>query len=293
MHPLIIGTRGSSLALAQANWVRDRLREQGLEVEIEVIKTTGDTANTQPLSNMLTRGVFVTDIETALLAGEIDIAVHSMKDLPALDTPGLVIAAVPTREDPRDALISSSGAKLVDLPEGAVIGTSSPRRKAQLLSLRPDLKIAEIRGNIDTRIRKLENGDFNAICLAVAGLNRLGLDYNITECFDPTQQPGAAGQGALAVQCKSERVSKLLQFLDNMPSRLAVEAERAVLAGLGGGCGMPLGVYALVDDRGTVHICSVLYSADGSTATRATASGTVPLEVAEEVVYCLKAKSQD
>ena len=245
---LIIGTRGSKLALAQAHWVADALRaaHAGLEIEARVIGTRGDASQAAnvPLSSFAEKGIFAKELETALLAGEIDLAVHSMKDLEHTLPGGLVIAAVPPREDPRDALVGST---LDALPLGARVGTGSVRRRALLLSRRPDLTLLEIRGNIDTRLRKWREGQYDAICLAVAGLNRLGLQDNISEILDPEWFTPDPGQGALAVEARSgdRRVRDLLLPLDDAVSSANVAAERAFLRAIGGGCKTPIGALAM------------------------------------------------
>jgi len=245
--PLRIGTRGSKLALAQTHWVADALRaaHPGLEVETRVIGTRGDAtqAANVPLSSFGEKGIFAKELETALLAGEIDLAVHSMKDLEHTLPDGLVIAAVPPREDPRDALIGST---LDALPLGARVGTGSVRRRALLLSRRPDLQLLEIRGNIDTRLRKWREGRYDAICLAVAGLNRLGLQENIAEILDPDWFTPDPGQGALAIEARlgDRRVRDYLLQLDDAVSSANVAAERAFLRAISGGCKTPIGALA-------------------------------------------------
>src|SRR5271169_4093057 len=230
-----IGSRGSQLALWQAHWIQARLQELGHESRVEIIKTTGDKITDVALSQVGSKGLFTKEIEEALLTGTIDVAVHSLKDMPTDLPAGLTLAAIPEREDPRDALI---GRALEDLPQGARVGTGSLRRSAQLRARRPDLQIEDIRGNVDTRLRKLDEGRFDAIVLAVAGLRRLGWENRITEVFNPGILCPAVGQGALAVQTRDDngaafQIAKRLEHLD---SRIRVTAERAVLAALGGGC---------------------------------------------------------
>ena len=245
--PLVIGTRGSKLALAQTQWVADALRaaHPGLAIETRVIGTRGDAtqAANVPLSSFGEKGIFAKELETALLAGEIDLAVHSMKDLEHTLPDGLVIAAVPPREDPRDALVGST---LDTLPLGAKVGTGSVRRRALLLSRRPDLTLLEIRGNIDTRLRKWREGQYDAICLAVAGLNRLGLQENIAEILDPDWFTPDPGQGALAIEARQgdRRVRDWLLPLDDAIASANVTAERAFLRAIGGGCKTPIGALA-------------------------------------------------
>ncbi|GIV97254.1 MAG: porphobilinogen deaminase [Herpetosiphonaceae bacterium] len=249
---LIIGTRGSKLALAQAESVRHMLLElhPELEVELQIIKTKGDVLIDRPLSAIGDKGLFVKEIEAALLAGQVDLAVHSCKDLPSMDPPGLVLAAFPRRADPRDALIARSARSLADLPLGARVGTSSLRRACQLRAFRPDLVVDMLRGNVDTRLRKLQEDGYDAIVLAVAGLQRLGLERVISEVLDPSVMLPAVAQGALAVQCRAgdERTIRLLAPLDHFPTRCAVLAERALLRRLEGGCQVPIGAYATLDE---------------------------------------------
>lgn len=264
---LAIGSRGSQLALWQARWVQSRLTEFDVPARIEIIRTTGDTVQDVALSKVGTKGLFTREIEEALLSGAIDLAVHSLKDLPTELPAGLTLAAIPEREDPRDALI---GSRLDELPRGAGVGTSSLRRSAQLLALRPDLRIENIRGNIDTRLRKLESGQFAAILLAAAGLRRLGWEHRITELLDPDAMCPAVGQGALAVETRDDDgpAHRLCRLLDHEPTRVAVTAERAVLAALGGGCQVPLG--ALAEGSDPLRLRALVISPDGQTLIRAT-----------------------
>ena len=247
---LTLGTRGSKLALAQTNGIADALRlaHPDLDITIQVIGTRGDATQAAniPLSSFGEKGIFAKELETALLAGEIDLAVHSMKDLEHTLPEGLVIAAVPAREDPRDALIGST---LAALPMGARVGTGSVRRRALLLSRRPDLMLLEIRGNIDSRLRKWRDGQYDAICLAVAGLNRLGLQDNIAEILDPDWFTPDPGQGALALQIRDgdQRLRDLTIGLNHGPTWYAVLAERAFLRYVGGSCKTPVGALATLD----------------------------------------------
>ena len=248
MHnSLIIGTRGSQLALWQAQFVKDQLECHfpDLEVHTQIIKTTGDRLQDRSLVG-LGKGVFTKEIENALLAEDIDLAVHSLKDLPTELPEGLCIAAIPTREDPRDVLITSSGLLLNDLLNGAKIGTTSPRRKAQLLHIRPHLQVVDVRGNIDTRLRKLHETDLDGIILAAAGIIRLLQPEIITQYFDVERMVPAVGQGALAIEAREgdDRIQKLLAPLNDQETEAEVIAERAVLENLGGGCQVPIGAYA-------------------------------------------------
>lgn len=254
MPPLIIATRGSKLALAQANWTADRLREiePGLQVELKVIKTTGDKILDVPLAQVGGKGLFVKEIEEALLSGRAQLAVHSMKDVPAELPPGLTIAGVSPREDARDALVSRRGLHLSDLPRGARIGTSSLRRRAQLLAARPDLEILSIRGNVETRLRKMEEMDLDGVILAAAGLTRLGMSHVMTQAIEVDEMLPAAGQGALGFEIREEddRARELVDALSDPRAAQAVEAERAFLAHLEGGCQTPIAGHArCVGDR--------------------------------------------
>jgi hydroxymethylbilane synthase len=246
---LIIGTRGSALALVQTHWVRDELRKTypHLDVHVQIIQTKGDASQSTntPLSAFADKGIFAKELETALLSGEIDLAVHSMKDLSSVLPEGLCICAVPLREDPRDAIV---GKRLSDLLPGEKVGTGSVRRKLLLGHLRPDLQILDIRGNVDTRIRKLREGQFDSIVLAVAGLNRLGRADEIAEILDPRSFVPDPGQGALALQTRTgDVVTKgVVGCLNDTDSWAATAAERAFLAAFGGGCQTPVGAWATV-----------------------------------------------
>ncbi len=245
----VIGARGSQLSLRQVDIVARALTAVRPDVEIEVrqIRTEGDR-NAAPLSVIGGLGVFTKAIEDALLASECDIAVHSLKDLPPAPTPRLVIAAVPERADPRDALVTSERCPLADLPAGARIGTGSARRAVQLLAMRPDVVTAEIRGNVDTRIAKVESGEYDGAVLAMAGLERLGRASKAAHVFSIDEMTPAVGQGALAVEVREddEDAVALVSAIDDATTRLAVELERAFLARLGAGCRMPVGAYATV-----------------------------------------------
>jgi hydroxymethylbilane synthase len=261
MKPLVIGSRGSALALWQARWVQGRLAELGRGAEIRIIRTTGDRITDVPLARAGGKGLFTKEIEEALLAGEIDLAVHSLKDLPTELPAGLAIAAVPEREDPRDAVV---GRRLSELSPGAAAGTSSLRRSAQLKRLRPDLVIESVRGNVDTRLRKLDEGQFEAILLASAGLRRLGCEGRIAELLEPEQMCPAAGQGALAIETREEGEARALCVrLEHAETRSAVNAERSVLRALGGGCQVPIGAHARVGG-GRLRLLALVISADGA-----------------------------
>ena len=273
---IIIGSRGSQLALWQSNWVKDRLATTGYEVEIKVIKTTGDKLQNVPLAQSGTKGLFIKEIEEALADGTVDVAVHSMKDLPTDQPAGLVIVAVPEREDARDVLISNNGQRFVDLPAGARVGTSSVRRQAQLRRLRGELNLVPLRGNLDTRLKKLDRGDCDALVLAAAGVHRLGFQARITEYFSPDAMCPAVGQGALAIEIRQgdERTERAVRPLDHVPTHQAVRAERALLRYLGGGCQVPIAAHA-VATGGQLNLVGLVASLDGSLVKRAAAAGTI------------------
>ena len=285
MTRLRIGSRGSALALWQANFVADRLREMsGAEIEIVRIRTSGDHMQTaavaKPLgeygAEAISKGIFIKELEDALLSGSIDIAVHSMKDVPT-DTPAqLAFPSVTQREDPRDCLISRQGRTLKTLPYGARVGTSSLRRQAQLRHRRPDLELAELRGNVDTRIKKLEAGEYDAIVLAIAGVNRLGLAGKITQVLDEESMLPAVGQGALGIETRANdgETSRLVAQLDHPETRACVIAERAVLRKLQGGCQIPLGALARIRDD-VLHLEAAVFSARGSEHVQASDDGPV------------------
>src|SRR5262245_39416429 len=250
---LVIGSRGSKLALWQSEHILARLIELNpqLAIRIEVIKTTGDV-KPDPLSQIGGKGVFTKELEDALLDGRIDIAVHSLKDLPTILPEGLAISAICEREDPRDALvlrISEEVESLMDLAQGAVVGTSSPRRVAQLKLLRPDVAVRELRGNVDTRVRKLDEGQYDALILATAGLSRLGLQDRISLRIPVNEMLPAVGQGAIAVETKSdnEYAAQVVAELSHHETRLACEAERSLLRNLGGGCQLPIAAHGVID----------------------------------------------
>ncbi|MCX6638608.1 MAG: hydroxymethylbilane synthase [Acidobacteria bacterium] len=268
---LIIGSRGSQLALWQAGWVAERLAGGGHECRIEIIRTTGDKITDVPLAKVGTKGLFTKEIEEALAAGAIDLAVHSMKDLPAALPAGLALAAIPEREDPRDAMV---GRRLAELAEGARVGTSSLRRTAQLLALRPDLVVEPLRGNLDTRLRKVAEGSYGAIVLAAAGLKRMGWSDRIAEVLPIETMCPAVGQGALAIETRDDAgpARAACAALDHAPTRIAVMAERAVLAGLGGGCQVPIGAHAVVRD-GRIQLRAVVVSPDGAILIRRQGEG--------------------
>jgi hydroxymethylbilane synthase len=267
---LVIASRGSQLALWQARWVAAQLTALGRECRIEIIKTTGDKITDVPLAKVGTKGLFTKEIEEALMDGRADLAVHSLKDLPTELPEGLVLAAVPEREDPRDAVV---GKRLDELPHGARAGTSSLRRSAQLHRLRPDLTIESVRGNIDTRLRKLDEGQYDAILLAAAGLKRLGWADRIAEILDAERMCPAVGQGALAIETRATGDGLIaVQALDHAATHAAVLAERGVLGSLGGGCQVPIGAHATVTD-GRLLIDAVVISPDGAELVRGHSEG--------------------
>jgi hydroxymethylbilane synthase len=270
-YMLTIGSRGSKLALWQANWVKSQLEAMGEECRIEIIHTTGDKITDVPLAKVGTKGLFTKEIEEALLDGSIDLAVHSLKDMPTELPPGLLLAATPVREDPRDALV---GRKLAEIPAGAKVGTSSLRRAAQLKAQRPDVQVESIRGNLDTRLRKLDEGQYDAILLAAAGLRRLGWQDRIAELIAPEIMCPAVGQGALAIETRADGGAgqQACERLDDVDTRRCVTAERALLAAMGGGCQVPLGAHATVDGP-ALQMRAVIVSPDGATLIRREARG--------------------
>jgi hydroxymethylbilane synthase len=269
-----IGSRGSQLALWQAEHVAALLRGRGHAVEIEVIKTTGDRMQEVTFAQVGSKGMFTLEIEEALAAGRVDLAVHSLKDLPTELPAGFVLGATPARVDPRDVLVSRDYASFADLPAGAKVGTSSLRRRALLRHLRPDLEYIEFRGNVDTRLRKLGEGQAAAIVLAAAGLDRLEKTEWIRERIEPEIICPAAGQGALGIEIRvnDARMSEVVAFLDDPATRFAVTAERLALAALGGGCQVPIGVYCRPVASG-FEILGVVADPDGSRVIRSSAKG--------------------
>jgi hydroxymethylbilane synthase len=300
---LRIGSRGSQLALWQANHIAALLRTRGLEGEIEIISTTGDKITDVPLAQVGTKGgagkgIFTKEIEDALAAGRVDLAVHSLKDLPTELPPGFEIAAVTKREDPRDALCSRLYSTLEDLPQGARVGTSSLRRQAQLKAIRPDLDVHPLRGNVDTRLRKLEQGEYAAIILAVAGLKRLGKTELVKQIIPAEIMCPAAGQGALAIEIRRGDVAtrQRVAFLDDADARAATTCERALLESMGGGCQVPIGAFAEVRKaNGTIklHLESVVAHPDGSKLLRESRDGDDPSKLGTEVGHTLLRRGGD
>jgi hydroxymethylbilane synthase len=268
---LRLATRGSPLALAQSQGVATQLEKAlGVGVDLVPLTTSGDRIQAASLARLGGKGLFVKEVEEALLDGRADLAVHSAKDLPAALAPGLVLAACPERADPRDALVSSvPGRGLAELPRGARVGTGSVRRRSQLLALRPDLVVEPLRGNVDTRLRKLESEGLDAVILACAGLERLGLAARIDERIDAAILLPAVGQGALAVEARADSsVARDLAAIDHAPTHLAVLAERAFLARLSGDCTTPLAALATLELEGRIHLRGLLASSDGARVAR-------------------------
>jgi len=302
---LVIGSRGSKLALWQARWVGEQLAAAGHESEIRIIKTTGDKLQTfapeQPLPASMaqtvaaaeTKGLFIKEIEEALLAREVDLAVHSLKDLPVDLPDGLMLGAVPKREDAQDVLISRDAKKLADLAPNARIATSSPRRQTQLRALRPDLSYVPMRGNLDTRLAKLERGDCEALVLAAAGVHRLGFSSRVTAYFSFDEMCPAVGQGALGIEVRADdaAIREAVAKLDDPPTQMAVRAERAMLRCLGGGCQVPIAAFAEADGLNLV-LRGVVASQDGTRVIRARSKGLLsgPEQLGETVAQDLLAQ---
>jgi hydroxymethylbilane synthase len=284
LNLLTIGSRGSKLALFQANWTKSKLEaaHSDLRVDIKIIKTSGDVFLDAPLSQIGGKGLFTKEIEDALLDSRIDLAVHSLKDLPTVLPAGLSLAAVSSREDARDAFLSNDHHCLNALPKGSKVGTSSLRRQSQLLRLRPDLEVANLRGNVDTRIRKLDENQYDAILLACAGLDRLGYQDRIVERLSVQQLCPAVGQGALAIEIREmdDETRNRLQSLHHAPTHSAVTAERAFLRRLGGGCQVPIAGHAWIENS-RLEMLGVVASTDGRQMFRDQASS--PIEQAAEL----------
>lgn len=296
---IVIGTRGSKLALWQAEWVKAELQRlsPGLEIELNKIKTTGDKILDVPLAKVGGKGLFVKEIEEALLSGEADLAVHSMKDVPTEFPEGLHLAVICKREDPRDAFITSKQGtgfkfqKFTDLPIGASIGTSSLRRSCQLQSMRPDIKILQLRGNLDTRLRKLDEGQFDAIILAAAGVKRLGWSDRITETLSPEVSLPAIGQGAVGIECRTDDsfINRLIAPLDHLETSVCVRAERACLKKLEGGCQVPIAAHARLVN-GNIVMDGLVGSVTGDRIIRSHSEGkpekaeTIGVKLAEDLL---------
>lgn len=284
MARLRIGSRGSQLALWQANHISALLRQRGHEVELEIIKTTGDRITDVALTNVGTKGMFTKEIEEALAGHRVDLAVHSLKDLPTEPPPGFELVAVTTRDDPRDVLLSVKYTGVKDLPRGARVGTSSLRRQAQLKGARLDLDIHPLRGNVDTRVRKLEEGEYDAIILAAAGLRRLGKMQFVKEYLPEEFMCPAAGQGALGIEIRAgdAETRQQLEFLNDSAARATTGCERALLNKLGGGCQVPIGAFAEMR-HGLLHLTGVVARPDGSEILREQQAGVDPIALGEKV----------
>jgi hydroxymethylbilane synthase len=283
---LTFATRPSALARWQTAHVIGLLQaaHPGLVCSENVITTKGDRVLDRPLPEIGGKGLFTSELENALLAGEVDAAVHSLKDLPVEDSPGLVVAAIPEREAAHDVLVAANGYTLANLPEGARVGTCSLRRTAQLLALRPDLTVLPLRGNVDSRVRKVMNGEYDAIILAKAGLTRLGLQAHISEIFALNLMLPAPGQGALAVQCRADdaETRKLLAAIHDPFTAAAVDAERSFLSGLGGGCSLPVAAFA-EKTNGQIILTGAVISADGKQSIRLSAVDKEPQQLGQRL----------
>jgi hydroxymethylbilane synthase len=291
---LRIGSRGSQLALWQANHISALLCDRGHKVEIEIIKTTGDKITEVALAKVGTKGMFTKEIEEALAEERVDLAVHSLKDLPTEVPPGFEIAAITQREDPRDVLCSQKYKSIDELPRGARVGTSSLRREAQLRAVRPDLEIRSLRGNVDTRLRKLEAGEYDAVILAVAGLKRLGKMELVQQVIAAEVMCPAAGQGALAIEIRAgdSGTRRLVAFLDGADARATTTCERALLNKLGGGCQVPIGAFAEVR-AGQLHLDAMVARPDGTKLLRESRDGADPVELGEAVGEALLLRGGD
>lgn len=294
MRKIIVGSRQSNLALTQTEWVIDQLKKAGVKNDFEVKKivTKGDRILDVTLSKVGGKGLFVKEIEQAMYDKEIDFAVHSMKDMPSELPEGLIISSIPVREDHRDAYIAKNDVKLMDLPAGAIVGTSSLRRAAQILAARPDLSIKWIRGNIETRIRKLNEEDYDAIILAVSGLKRVGLSEGlITEYLDQEICVPAVGQGALAIESREddEEIKNILSMINHDLTGKTVQAERTFLHLLEGGCQVPIGGYAFLEGEEIV-LTALVGTPDGKTILKEVVKGTDPVAVGKQAAEALIAK---
>ncbi|MEQ6375757.1 hydroxymethylbilane synthase [Bacillaceae bacterium S4-13-58] len=292
MRKIIVGSRQSKLALTQTNWVIEQLKKSNPSFDFEVKKiiTKGDEILDVTLSKVGGKGLFVKEIEQAMLDKEIDMAVHSMKDMPAELPPGFVIGGIPDREDHRDAFISKNHKTLKELPSGAIVGTSSLRRSAQVLAVRPDIEIKWIRGNIDTRLEKLKTEDYDAIVLAAAGLKRMGWsDDVVTEYLEPEVCVPAVGQGALAIECREddEELRELLQAFTNRHTETTVQAERTFLHLLNGGCQVPIAGYAFLE-KDEVVLTALVGTPDGQTLLKETVRGKDPVKVGIEAANLIR-----
>lgn len=297
MRTILIGTRKSELALTQTDWVIKELRKKnpGIKVETKPIVTKGDRILDVTLSKVGGKGLFVKEIEQALLNKEIDVAIHSMKDLPAEMAAGLTLAAISQREDPRDCFVSREGKKLAELSPGATVGTSSLRRQSQLLAYRPDLRVEPVRGNIGTRLRKMREGQFDAILLAAAGLHRVGWQNLITEYLPIDIILPAVGQGALGIQCRSddEEVMSLMQGLNDPATAFPVRAERAFLNRLDGNCQVPVGAYGTMESDEVIALTGAVGDPQGKHVYRRSRKGTKPEQLGEQLAAEVAAMGAD
>ena len=286
---LIFATRPSALARWQTRWVMNALKNihPGLECEEKIITTQGDKVLDKPLPEIGGKGLFTQELESELLSGAVHCAVHSLKDLPVDNVPGLTIGCIPARAEVRDALISKNGYTLATLPRDASVGTSSLRRAAQILALRPDVQIESLRGNVDTRLRKAMDGQYDAIILAGAGLSRLGLEEHVAEWLSLDVMLPAPGQGALAVQCRTDDQTTLdlLAALEDESTRKAVTAERAFLSGLGGGCSVPVAAYAQIigEQRPEISLTGLVISEDGKKVVKVIGQGPEPFQLGDDL----------
>ena len=295
MKRIIVGSRKSQLALTQTNWVMDQLKAKHPDISFELkhIVTKGDKILDVTLSKVGGKGLFVKEIEQALINKEIDFAVHSMKDMPAQLPDGLTIACVPHRESPFDVLLSKDQVNLKGLPNGATVGTSSLRRQSQLLALRPDLNVVPIRGNIDSRIKKLEEGPFDAIVLAAAGLDRMGWTGSVPrEGLSAEEMLPAVGQGALAIECRSDdaELHALLESIHDEKTAVTVQAERAFLGSLEGGCQVPIAAFGEQDGDGTLTLTGLVGTPDGKTIIKESLKGKEPTILGQELAERLKSQ---
>ena len=300
LHPIRLGTRGSLLATTQSRWVADRIRAaSGREVELVTIRTTGDVILDRPLSEVGGQGLFTRELDTALLEERVDIAVHSLKDLPTVFPEGVLLVAVPEREDPRDVLIGPEGVPLTlaELPEGARVGTGSLRRQALARAHRPGVRVQGLRGNLDTRLETVDRGELDGIFLAAAGVRRLGWGHRISEALDPAAWPPAPGQGALAVVAREGDVESTRGWaweLNHLPTTAAVSAERTLLHALEAGCQLPVGALGLPFD-GRLRLRAMVADPDGRRVVRAEATGNMdaPEELGRQVAEVLLARGAD
>jgi len=294
MARLRIGSRGSQLALWQAHHISDLLRAQGHTVELEIIKTTGDKITDVALAKVGTKGMFTKEIEEALIENRVDLAVHSLKDLPTELAADFEIAAITTRENPRDVFCSAKFDSIETLPQRANVGTSSLRRQAQLKAIRPDLQIHPLRGNVDTRLRKLEQGEYDAIVLAAAGLNRLGKTQLVRQTIATEIMTPAAGQGALGIEIRrgDHAMRSQLAFLDDVEARATTTCERALLNKLGGGCQVPIGAFAEVE-KGRIRLNALVAHPDGTKVLRETREDSDPIRLGDETGQILLNRGGD